>query len=193
MSIRAQVSPEADTGRASRGRSGGDGSACPGASRGCSGSRGASQCRCRRHRRASAHPAPSREMACRSGQGRHDRLFGRGDHHKIGGDNGGSGRPAGVHRLCLRPSDDRDRHAGRPPLFASLAIDDPAFGTTSFPIVAAWRFRQIPVELHLYGAGRRGFGAGRPNQTNSLLSEQLVTWLAMLGFVPPPAMSGQPG
>lgn len=71
---------------------------------------------------------------------------------------------------------------GAPPLFDALAIDDPLFGTTAFPVVAAWRARRRPVELHLYGAGSHGFGAGRADQTNSQLSEQFVAWLAMLGF-----------
>jgi acetyl esterase/lipase len=77
-----------------------------------------------------------------------------------------------------------------PPLFDALAIDDPAFGTANFPIVAAWREQRRPVELHVYGAGGHGFGAGRHNQTNSLLSAEFVAWLAMQGFGKGPIQKG---
>jgi acetyl esterase/lipase len=74
-----------------------------------------------------------------------------------------------------------------PPLFDALAIDDPIFHATNFPIVAAWATRKRPVELHVYGSGGHGFGAGRPGQTHSMLTTEFVAWLRMLGFLTPPA------
>jgi acetyl esterase/lipase len=75
--------------------------------------------------------------------------------------------------------------AAAPPIFDALAIDDPLFGTTSFPILAAWRAQHRPAELHLYGAGGHGFGAGKPGQTNALLVEEFAAWLGMQGFLRP--------
>jgi acetyl esterase/lipase len=70
-----------------------------------------------------------------------------------------------------------------PPLFDALAVDDPLFGTTSFPVVAAWRAHKRPVELHVYGSGGHGFGFGKPGQTNSMLVEEFSAWLSMQGFL----------
>ena len=73
-----------------------------------------------------------------------------------------------------------------PPLFDALAIDDPLFGTTSFPIVAAWKAAKKPVELHVYGAGNHGFGVGKPgeqNRTHALHITEFVAWLRMQGFL----------
>ena len=77
--------------------------------------------------------------------------------------------------------------AEAPPLFNALAIDDPLFHATSFPIVAAWHKAKRPVELHLYGSGGHGFGVGKANEvgrTHNAHLDQFVAWLRMQGFLP---------
>lgn len=74
---------------------------------------------------------------------------------------------------------------GAPPLFDALAMDDGLFGTTSFPVVQAWKAKKLPVELHVYGSGGHGFGVGRPGQTHALHIDEFVAWLQMLGIVKP--------
>ncbi|MDE2301172.1 MAG: dienelactone hydrolase family protein [Sphingomonadales bacterium] len=81
--------------------------------------------------------------------------------------------------------------AGAPPLFDALAIDDPLFGGTScFPIIGAWHAAKAPVELHVYGSGGHGFGAGKPGQTHAMLVEEFAAWLGMNHFLVPSPATG---
>lgn len=76
--------------------------------------------------------------------------------------------------------------AEAPPLFDAIAIDDPLFPATSFPIVEAWHKAKRPVELHVYGGGGHGFGLGKPGEvgrTHGLHISQFTAWLAMQGFL----------
>jgi acetyl esterase/lipase len=76
--------------------------------------------------------------------------------------------------------------ADAPPLFDALAIDDPLFHATNFPVVEAWYKAKRPVELHLYGAGSHGFGVGKPEEagrTHTLHLDEFVAWLRMQGLI----------
>ena len=76
--------------------------------------------------------------------------------------------------------------AEAPPLFNALAIDDPLFHATNFPIVAAWYKAKRPVEFHLYSAGNHGFGVDKAEQagrTHNLHIAQFVSWLRMQGLL----------
>lgn len=72
-----------------------------------------------------------------------------------------------------------------PPMFATIAFDDPLFPTMGFPIVEAWRKAGRPVELHAYGRGGHGFGLGIPGTTTPLMLDQFVNWMDMEGFLAP--------
>jgi acetyl esterase/lipase len=73
--------------------------------------------------------------------------------------------------------------ANAPPMFATIAFDDPLFPTMGFPIVEAWRKAKHPVELHAYGRGGHGYGLGIPGTTTPLMIDQFVTWMDMEGFL----------
>lgn len=74
-----------------------------------------------------------------------------------------------------------------PPMFDAIALDDQAFPSMGFPIVADWLKARRPVELHAYGRGGHGFGLGHPGTTPTLLIEEFTAWLSMQGFLNSPA------
>lgn len=45
-----------------------------------------------------------------------------------------------------------------PPMFAALAMNDPAFGGKGFAVVDSWNKAGRPVELHAYQTGGHAFG-----------------------------------
>lgn len=59
--------------------------------------------------------------------------------------------------------------ANAPPMFAALAMDDPAFGRKGFAVVDSWNRAGRPVELHAYEHGAHGFGIGLPGTTSTLV------------------------
>jgi acetyl esterase/lipase len=72
-----------------------------------------------------------------------------------------------------------------PPMFAAIAFDDPLFPTMGFPIVEAWQKAKRPVELHAYGKGGHGFNLGMEGTTTTLMLDQYIAWMDMLGFLKP--------
>jgi dienelactone hydrolase len=70
-----------------------------------------------------------------------------------------------------------------PPMFATIAFDDPLFPTMGFPVVEAWHNAKRPVELHAYGRGGHGFGLGVPGTTTTMVLDQFVGWMDMMGFL----------
>jgi acetyl esterase/lipase len=74
-----------------------------------------------------------------------------------------------------------------PPMFAAIAFDDPLFPTMGFPIVEAWQKAKRPVELHAYGKGGHGFNLGMEGTTTTLMLDQYIAWMDMLGFLKPKA------
>jgi acetyl esterase/lipase len=75
--------------------------------------------------------------------------------------------------------------ADAPPMFATIAFDDPLFPTMGFPIIEAWRKAKRPVELHAYGRGGHGYGLGIAGTTTTAMLDQFVAWLDMEGFLKP--------
>ncbi|MHA4838195.1 alpha/beta hydrolase [Sphingopyxis sp. MSC1_008] len=70
-----------------------------------------------------------------------------------------------------------------PPLWTSMAVDDPIFGNGDLGLVSAWRAKGAPVELHLYSKGGHGYGyAGVPGTTTVHWPEQFLAWLRSNGF-----------
>jgi acetyl esterase/lipase len=74
-----------------------------------------------------------------------------------------------------------------PPMFAAIAFDDPLFPTMGFPIVEAWQKAKRPVELHAYGKGGHGFNLGIEGTTTTLMLDQYIAWMDMMGFMKPKA------
>ncbi|MEO6091563.1 MAG: alpha/beta hydrolase [Novosphingobium sp.] len=77
--------------------------------------------------------------------------------------------------------------ATAPPMFAAIAMDDATVPNAGFPVVESWRRAHRLVELHAYQTGGHGFAQGGPDATHRLYLEQFIAWLAMQGFLDPPA------
>ena len=73
--------------------------------------------------------------------------------------------------------------ANAPPMFAALAMDDPAFGGKGFAIVDRWNKAGRPVELHAYEHGGHAFGIGLPGTTSTMVMPEFRAWLQFNGFV----------
>lgn len=70
-----------------------------------------------------------------------------------------------------------------PPLWTSMAADDPIFGKDDLGLVSAWKATGATVELHLYARGGHGYGyAGVPGTTTVHWPEQFLAWLRSNGF-----------
>ena len=69
-----------------------------------------------------------------------------------------------------------------PPMFAALAMDDPAFGGKGFALVESWNRAGRPVELHAYERGGHAFGIGLPGTTSTLIMPEFLTWIQTGGF-----------
>ena len=73
--------------------------------------------------------------------------------------------------------------ASAPPMFVSIAADDPLFGAQGFGLIEAWRAAGKPVELHYYQNGGHGFGLGDPAKTASDWKDSFLRWMRMNGFL----------
>ena len=71
-----------------------------------------------------------------------------------------------------------------PPMFAALAMNDPAFGGKGFAVVDSWNKAGRPVELHAYQAGGHAFGSGLPGTTSTMVMPEFYAWMQSDGFVP---------
>ena len=70
-----------------------------------------------------------------------------------------------------------------PPMFAALAMNDPAFGGKGFAIVDSWNKAGRPVELHAYQTGGHAFGLGLPGTTSTMVMPEFRAWLQFNGFL----------
>ena len=70
-----------------------------------------------------------------------------------------------------------------PPLFASVAADDPIFGKSNFGLIEAWRKAKRPVEFHYYEQGGHGFGMYDKETTSTGWFDAYVKWLGMHGYL----------
>ena len=73
--------------------------------------------------------------------------------------------------------------ANAPPMFAALAMNDPAFGGKGFALVDSWNKAGRPVELHAYERGGHAFGVGLPGTTSTMVMPEFRAWLQFNGFV----------
>jgi dienelactone hydrolase len=78
--------------------------------------------------------------------------------------------------------------ASVPPMWTSIAADDPILGKTDFGLINAWRSKGGAVEFHLYDKGGHGYGlAGTPGTTTVNWPAQFLAWLQARGLYTPPA------
>jgi acetyl esterase/lipase len=71
---------------------------------------------------------------------------------------------------------------GAPPLFIAVAADDQAVGYQgSIDLFGAWRKAGLPAELHVFQAGRHGFGTKGGGADHYL--DRLEEWLKLNGWL----------
>ncbi|HEY3835444.1 MAG TPA: alpha/beta hydrolase [Bryobacteraceae bacterium] len=70
-----------------------------------------------------------------------------------------------------------------PPMFAALAMNDPAFGGKGFALVDGWDKAGRPVELHAYQEGGHAFGIGLPGTTSTMVMPEFYLWMQSNGFI----------
>jgi acetyl esterase/lipase len=70
-----------------------------------------------------------------------------------------------------------------PPMFAALAMNDPAFGGKGFALVDSWNKAARPVELHAYESGGHAFGIGLPGTTSTMVMPEFYAWMQSNGFI----------
>lgn len=75
-----------------------------------------------------------------------------------------------------------DVPANAPPLFITLAADDPFFANAGFGLIDSWRAAKRPVEFHLYEQGGHGFGMYPKETTSTGWFDAFVRWLKMHGM-----------
>jgi acetyl esterase/lipase len=72
--------------------------------------------------------------------------------------------------------------ANAPPMFAALAMNDPAFGGKGFALVDRWNKAGRPVELHAYERGGHAFGVGLPGTTSTMVMPEFLAWMQSNAF-----------
>lgn len=78
--------------------------------------------------------------------------------------------------------------AAAPPLFASMALDDPLFGKMGFGLVESWHAAGKAMEFHAYQAGGHGYGLGLVGSTSDGWIDAFHKWMETNGF-----LKGRPG
>jgi len=73
--------------------------------------------------------------------------------------------------------------ADAPPMFAALAMNDPAFGGKGFALVDSWNKAGRPVELHAYERGGHAFGIGFPGTTSTMVMPEFREWMRSNGSI----------
>jgi hypothetical protein len=73
--------------------------------------------------------------------------------------------------------------ANAPPMFAALAMNDPAVGGKGFALVDSWNKAGRPVELHAYQSGGHAFGIGLPGTTSTMVMPEFYGWMQSNGFI----------
>jgi len=64
-----------------------------------------------------------------------------------------------------------------PPMFLTMARDDPVDSENVLRLALAMKRAQRPVELHLYSSGGHGYGLRRTNSASTTWTDPAATWL----------------
>jgi acetyl esterase/lipase len=81
---------------------------------------------------------------------------------------------------------DRPVPADAPPLFAAVAADDPLMANAAYPMFMAWRAAGKSAELHIYQAGKHGFGMVMHGTTSDHWIDEFYWWLQSEGLLRKP-------
>lgn len=73
--------------------------------------------------------------------------------------------------------------ASAPPLFTSLAADDPLFGRQGYGLVDSWRAAGRLAELHVYENGGHGYGLGHEGSTTAGWIDVFRRWMKVHGWL----------
>ena len=73
--------------------------------------------------------------------------------------------------------------ADAPPMFVTLAADDPLFAGRGMGLVDSWMAAKKPIEFHLYGKGGHGFGMYDTKTTSTGWFDAFVRWVDMIGML----------
>jgi acetyl esterase/lipase len=92
------------------------------------------------------------------------------------------GRPDFAAPIYAAGADSSAPPSGAPPLFIAVAADDQAVGYQgSIDLFNAWRKAGLPAELHVFQAGRHGFGVKGGGADHYL--DRLEEWLRLNGWL----------
>lgn len=72
---------------------------------------------------------------------------------------------------------------GAPPLFLTVAFDDPHVPMDSLKAYAAWQAAKAPAELHAYATGGHGFALRKQGLPVNTWNERFVDWMRWTGFL----------
>lgn len=75
---------------------------------------------------------------------------------------------------------------GAPPLFLTLASDDPYVPQDSWKAAEAWQAAKAPVEVHAYASGGHGFALKTKGLPVSGWTDRFTDWMTSAGFLPKP-------
>jgi acetyl esterase/lipase len=70
-----------------------------------------------------------------------------------------------------------------PPLFITVAADDPIAAEPCLRLYQAWRAANTLAELHIYAQGGHGFGMLRQGLPSDTWIERLADWMGSQGFL----------
>lgn len=80
-----------------------------------------------------------------------------------------------------------------PPMFLTIALDDPLFAVKSdLGLINAWRQAGRPLEVHLYERGGHGFGMSGKTAAAALWIGQFYAWMKDSGFLAKQVAGVQP-
>ena len=77
---------------------------------------------------------------------------------------------------------DRPVPTDAPPLFVAVAADDPLMADTAQPMFNAWRTAGKSAELHIYQAGKHGFGMVEHGTSSDHWIDEFYWWLLAEGL-----------
>jgi acetyl esterase/lipase len=73
--------------------------------------------------------------------------------------------------------------ADTPPMFLTMAFDDPIDPSNVLRLSLAMKQAKVPVELHLYPSGGHGYGLRKTENTSTSWPDRAAEWLRSQGWV----------
>ena len=104
----------------------------------------------------------------------------------LGADPDAATRPDFVAAIYPAMPPDLKAPANAPPLFLTVAMDDPYVPLDSLKAYAAWQAVKAPAELHAYATGGHGFALKTQGLPVSTWTDRFVDWMKWAGFLGKP-------